>query len=127
MPLSCYCSEESDYYYDKIPEDFSKLETSRRKRCNSCRQLINIGDEVLKIPTWRYPNSDIEDKIYYAGGQVPLAPRYLCAKCGEIFLNLTEYGYCVNIEENMHDLLRDHWEYTDFVPKEEEGDQTRSC
>jgi hypothetical protein len=74
--------------------------------------LITLGAEVVRIDRWRDPLTDIEEDI--CGSEVPLAPVYLCAKCGEKFLNLTAYGYCVDPTNNMFELLKEHWEKTGF-------------
>lgn len=34
-----------------------------------------------------------------------MASWFLCEKCGEIHANLEDIGYCVDIQENMADLL----------------------
>lgn len=51
MGLSCSCREweggEGVAY--KPPKDFSKLETSKRKRCRSCNELIDINSLVLSF------------------------------------------------------------------------------
>ena len=106
MSLSCYCGE-SDWYY-LPPEDFVILETTRRKRCCSCKELINIGSEVIRLERWRNPVTDIEERI--EGTEVYMAPVFLCEKCGEQFLNLVAYGYCINPMDNMFELLAEHRE-----------------
>jgi hypothetical protein len=78
---------------------------------------LNIGQEVLKFECFRYPLTDIEEKIFGNGGEIPLADKFHCEKCGEIFLNLTAYGYCVDLTVNMDELLQEHWEYTGFKPR----------
>ena len=112
--LSCSCdfdpSDYGSYYY--CPTDFSKLSTSRRKRCCSCRESINISAIVVKFDTYRQPRSVIEERC--KGEEVQLASRYMCEKCGEIFLNLTALGYCVSLGESMSDALLDYHEMTGF-------------
>lgn len=115
MSLNCHCDSEYDFYFDE-PEWFEPLATKRRKRCASCRALLNIGQEVLKFECYRYPLTDIEEKIYGECGEIQMASKYHCEKCGEVFLNLAAYGYCVDPTVNMDELLREHWEYTGFEP-----------
>jgi hypothetical protein len=113
--LSCSCHDGCSWWYT-YKEDFIKLETNKRKRCCSCKVLIDKGSEVIAIERWRNPNTDIEERIH--GDEVPLAFNYLCEKCGEIFLNLQAYGYCgIDPSENMQELLEEHWEYTGFTPE----------
>lgn len=110
MPLSCTCydNDDADWYWWK-PDDFSKFNASKRKRCCSCNALISIGDDCLEFTRTRLPKNDIEERIYGDGIEaVPLSPWYMCESCGEQYLNLTEYGYCVDINDNMHDLLAEH-------------------
>jgi len=48
--LSCTCWEyESAEWFFFDPDDFSKLDTDKRKRCCSCKKLIDIGSDVLKF------------------------------------------------------------------------------
>jgi len=117
MTLSCGChgfdTDGWDWWYYN-PNDFTPYNGKRRTRCCSCQVLIAPGDECVCIDRVRAPRSEIEERIH--GEEIPIASWYLCEKCGEIFLNLTAYGYCVEIQENMTDQLHEHWELTGFVP-----------
>jgi len=108
MPLSCECSDDSDWFYEP-PNDYSKLDTKRCRKCSSCRERILVGALVLKMRCWRYPGYDtIEEKIYGEGSEVPMAYRYLCERCGDLYLSLSELGFCMSIDEDMRDLVRDY-------------------
>ena len=109
--LSCSCDYDYDWYYYPV-DNFTKFELKRRKRCESCRKLINKGEDCLEFECFRDPNSDIEERIY--GDEVPLACQYLCEKCGEIYLNLTDLGYCLSFDQPMEEYLKDYWEITGF-------------
>ena len=109
--LSCDCGYEFDWYYQCI-EAFVPLQGERRKRCSSCKELINIGSLCLGFYRERSSRHIVEERIY--GDMVPLAPYYLCEKCGEIFLNLKAAGYCMDIEKNMNEYLKEYWELTGF-------------
>ena len=85
--LSCTCDFDYDSWYEMAPDDFVKFNRKRRNRCISCNVLIDIGQDCLEFAMWRIPYSWVEEKIY--GDCVPIANRYMCEKCGEIFLNLT--------------------------------------
>jgi len=111
MPLSCSCD------YDWEPgqrisyggDDFEPLQTSKRKRCQSRKELINIGDLAVKFDICKVTEHEIEIKIYGEDGEVPMAPRYLCEKCGEIYHNLVSVGFvCVWPGENMRELLDEY-------------------
>jgi hypothetical protein len=110
MGLSCSCGEwEGDgWFYELRKDDFVKLDSNRARRCKSCNELIDVGDECLKFRRFRATNTDIEIKIFGEAGLVELAPWYHCATCGEQYLNLDALGYCLNISENMLELLAEH-------------------
>jgi len=106
MPLSCSCNEWDGEGTGWItPNNFSELRTKKAQRCKSCRVLIRPGQQVLKFKRIRYPNSEIELKIYNEDTELPMASWYLCSNCGEMFMNFDDLGFCVNPDENMKDLL----------------------
>ena len=114
MSLSCSCGsgDFERWYYP--PEDFDNLKANRRQRCYSCGKLIDLGSDCLIFERQRSPYTYIEEKIY--GDEVPLANKYMCGPCGEIFLNLTAIGYCINIGGHMKEELREYWDITGFQP-----------
>lgn len=126
MTLSCSCPYGDEWdggpgdwlYMYSTPRDFKPLETSKRKRCVSCNALINIGAPCLIFPRYRNPYSDIEAEIigFDWNGEPPIriADHYHCEKCGEIFLNLEDLGYCLSPRDNMPDTLAEYHELTGF-------------
>lgn len=108
--LSCSCpSDEYDsniIYY--VPNDYSVLNTSKRKRCVSCKCLIDRQSTCTIFDIKRLPKNEIEERIYGEGHDVPMASRYMCENCSDIFFNLYELGFCVSIEDNMNDLLEEY-------------------
>lgn len=112
--LSCSCGSMMTWFL--APDDFSTLKTKRRRRCWSCEKFIEIGSECLEMERFRCADSDIEERIY--GGEVPLATKYLCEKCGEIYLNLSDLGYCLSLGKGaMQEAIEDYWELTKFDPE----------
>lgn len=107
MPLTCYCDDNFDWYYS-ADEDFKPLQTKRRKRCASCKTLIDVGAETLAFQCWRTAQTDIEETIY--GDEVPLATKYHCEVCGGLFMALNERGYCLDPTEDMRALVKEHAE-----------------
>lgn len=109
-----YCNYEDDdldnYFFHN--DKFSKLETTKRKRCCSCNSLINIGDTIISFKRARKAITDIEEKIY--GDEVSLANHYMCEKCSEIYLNLTDIGYNIHIDQNMNECLNEYHILTGF-------------
>jgi len=117
MSLSCSCNEwEGDpgtwAFY--VPKDFINFEGKKRKRCASCKELISIGSSCLKFDRIRSPYTEIELNIM--GEEIPMPPLHICEKCGEIFLNLSEAGFCLAPNENMKEALAEYWEITGFRP-----------
>jgi len=115
MSLSCECGYgEYDWYYD-APVKFEPFDRKRRKRCASCKELVEIGADCLIFTCYREPWSEVDERIY--GDQVPLANKYMCGQCGEIFLNLTDAGYCLSLGHNIKEDLEEYWDITGFKPK----------
>jgi hypothetical protein len=124
MSLSCSC--EGEYWPEEYGEtawwlpdenDVTTLQTKRRKRCKSCNELINIGEECTEIHRERMPYNEIEARITGAGDDVliPVASWYLCERCGDIYSNLSSLGYCMDLaSDNMEDLLIEYHKITGF-------------
>jgi len=111
--LSCNCGYgDFEWWYERPPEDFTKFTRGRRKRCISCGKLINIGTDCLRFDCYRSAYSHIEENIY--GDVVPIADKFMCEKCGEIFLNLSALGYCLTIGHHIREDLEDYWDLTGF-------------
>ena len=116
VSLSCECSDwdgEGWAYWKS--SDFIEFKRNRRKRCCSCKEMIEIGSLCVEFERFRLPISEVEERI--VGGEdvgVPLASYLMCEKCGEIFMNLDYLGYCIDITENMNDYLERYHEFTGF-------------
>jgi len=110
MGLSCSCDEwDGDGEYWTAPNDYSTMKwRSRRRKCCSCKKIINVGEIITEFARFRGPLSDIEERI--SGDEIPLVDYYMCENCSDIFFNLDELKFCVDITENMNDLLRDYKE-----------------
>lgn len=108
MPLSCHAFDEEAAWYFESPENFTAFAGEKRKRCGSCKELIEKGALCLSFFCYRDPKNDIEERIN--GDQVPIAPKYLCEKCGDQFMNLSALGFCVAPVENMFELLEEYRE-----------------
>jgi len=114
--LSCSCGEwDGDGWTYTSYGDFSTLNTKRRRRCCSCKELIDVGSLCLEFERYRYPNNEIEIRIYGDdAAEVYLASWYMCENCSEIYLNLDALGYCLEINLNMNDYLKEYQEMTGF-------------
>lgn len=116
MGLSCECpdwdGEEGWAYFP--PDDFVKLDTKRGRRCCSCSVPIKVGDECLRFDRERAARYPVEENIY--GDTVPMAPLYMCGECSEIYLNLSDVGYCIPPDDDMRDCLAEYHNLTGFKP-----------
>jgi len=111
--LSCKCNYESGawYYYD--PPGFSKFNETRRKRCCSCKDLIDMKSQCVRFHRYREPMSEVEERI--CGDEVKIADWYMCEGCGEIFFNLEALGYCIWLGDEMQELLKEYQTITGFT------------
>jgi len=118
MSLSCSCDYDPDsvswWYLCPSDINFTPLKTSKRKRCCSCKILININNSCLSFSRYRAARSDIEERIF--GDEVRLSDWYLCESCGEIFLNLNVLEYCYYMGDDLRENLQDYWDLTGFNP-----------
>lgn len=129
MSLSCSCGEwdgDGWYYVVKskllceVPfyvdgkavwdqEFFFPLATKRARKCKSCKELIKVGENCIEFTRHVSTEGDeISERIH--GDEMEIASWFHCEKCGEQYLNLEDLGYCVDISENMFDLLAEHRE-----------------
>lgn len=112
--LSCECDYNDDgpYYYSN---DFILFDRKRRKRCCSCSKLINQGDPCVIFTRYRGTRTDIEERIY--GDEIRLADWFMCEWCGEMCLNLSDFGYCMFLGDSMKENMEDYWKMTGFKPQ----------
>lgn len=126
MSLSCRCDFEFDYWAEP-DTDFSI--SSEACRCHSCGQRIKAGDTVLKFTCWREADDDSDDPldveaIENGSYQVDYPDEFHCERCGEIYMNLSDAGYCLSSGDHMPSLLKEYQALTGFDPwkyKELEG------
>lgn len=111
MSLSCSCGEwDGEGWFYIPPDDFTIFQKPKRKRCCSCQELINKGALSLEFKRYRAPKDDMETRIFGYDAEIKIASWFMCEKCGEQYLNLEALGFCINIEENMFDLLKEYQE-----------------
>ena len=114
--LSCSCLEDYDgdpgswWYYP--PEDFVKFSEKKRKRCKSCNKLIDIGSDCLEFKRERSSYTEIEQRI--KGDEISISTYFMCASCGEIYLNLSAVGYCLSPVDGMPECLNEYQKITGF-------------
>ena len=117
LSCTCYFDDDAEWYFIP-PNDFSKLKGKRRKRCCSCKELINFETPCLEFIKFRYSQNDIEDRIYGEGNEIYMAPWWMCEWCGEMYLNLDALGYCHYLGDSIKEAMEEYWELTGFKPKE---------
>lgn len=108
MSLSCDCNYD-DAWYEWYANGFHPLQTQRRRRCKSCKRLIDIGADCMQFHRSRDSRTEIEERIYGDNGSdVPMASWYLCEECGEIYKMLSDLGFCMNLGEDMRENLKEY-------------------
>ena len=106
--LTCECDFDDYETYWYPPKDFSKA--TKKEKCVSCNEKIEVGSDCLQFDIL----SADED-----GNECKDSENFMCQWCGDIFLNLNNLGYCINLDDNMHDLLKEYWQLTGFKSKKE--------
>ena len=112
MSLSCKCDYDGDFgsYYSH-PNNYTTLQTTMRKRCKSCNELIDKGAICTKFDIHRSPKYEVEEKIYGEDGEIELAPMYHCESCADMYFNLQELGFeCISLYEDMRKLVKEYQE-----------------
>jgi hypothetical protein len=74
--------------------------------------LIEKGALCLEFERVRSPYDDIDERIN--GDEIPIAPWYMCESCGEIYLNLSDAGYCLWLGDDLREKLSEYWDVTGF-------------
>lgn len=108
MSFACACDvdDSEGWYYYKDDCEFKPLNTKRRQRCVSCRDLIDVGADCGEFERYRPPQNDIEERIW--GDEVKLASWYMCEDCYGCVLSVEEAGGCLYLSkgENVRDAVR---------------------
>ena len=111
MGLSCECDnfepEDGAVYWGDIM-DYALLETKRRRRCCSCKELINLGSLCCKVRKFRTASSEIELKIYGEGTEILASVAYMCERCADIANSLSELGYCDEPWEDQRERAKEY-------------------
>lgn len=112
MGLSCDCGFDvclDDYAWIWYgPDGYTELSTKRSRKCCSCGTKISVGETCAAFPRERATNSEIEERIYGEGEPVPIATWWHCETCADLYFSITELGYCISLEDNMHDLVKEY-------------------
>lgn len=110
MALSCDYGdgEPSDFAWMWTNPHFATTPVGRRRRCRSCRELIGVASDAVRIYRYRLPRDEVECRIYGYDGEVMLAPWWWCETCGGLALSLLEHGYALEIEDDMRELVKEH-------------------
>ncbi len=113
MGLACDC--DTDWYPDPgdwkwygSTGEYVPLPFKRRVRCCTCNELIDVGALALAHQRFQVPKTDVQIAIYGEDGEMPIPSRWMCERCGDLFLSLEELGYCVNPADDMRDLAEEY-------------------
>jgi len=98
MTLSCDCDLNTDFFCEAVGE-FMELKGKHCVRCLSCSELIGIGSICLKFVRG-YTNEDGDEHI--------TGHFYYCESCGDLFCSLEDLGFCIVMNENMHEVLEEY-------------------
>lgn len=80
----------------------------RRKRC-TCGALIKPGEACAVFDCSRPARTDIETAIYGEDSDaVPIADKWLCERCSDLYFSLSELGYCVGPDDKMLELAEEY-------------------
>lgn len=105
MTISCGCNDSDGGEPGQIgayaPDDYSVYEGRRRTRCCSCGRTVSPGDTVARFDRFKVPKHEIEKRIYGEDGEVPLASKYHCERCADLWFSIQDYGYCADYEQDM--------------------------
>jgi len=118
MSLSCECDTDDCAWYFIGPEDaaenggYAPLATKRSRKCCSCKARIAVGDLSVRFTRFKYAEwGTVEANIYGEGGEVPLAEWYMCERCGDLYLSITELGYCIDLgRDDMREIVKEYAE-----------------
>lgn len=109
MPLMCECDTDGEWWHIP-PDDFAPLKTVRRKRCASCKELIEVGADAGCFGRWRYAQDEVELRIYGDDQEIEMAPKFMCEDCTGLYFSLTDLGFCLYLGEDMRDLVKQYAE-----------------
>ena len=107
MSLSCSCDGDYDWWYT-TSGDYAPLSTKRSRKCCSCRERIPVGALSVAFDCYKFPENDIEERIYC--DEVPLAPKFMCERCGDLYNSFDELGFCIKLGDDMRELVREYAE-----------------
>ena len=120
MSLSCECPDFEPDPGDIFlmgASDFTTLKTSKRKRCTSCKELIDINAICVEVERAHNPG-EFELNIYNEDEFIKNASHYMCEECGGIYFNLEELGFCVSPYEKMTETLKEYLH--EYLPQNNE-------
>lgn len=110
MGLTCECGWDGEGWTYREPADYSVLSSSRRKRCCSCKALIDVGATVVEFERSQQVHwESVKAKIYGDDYEEELASWFMCEECGDLFFSLKDLGFCIYLDaESMPELLKEY-------------------
>lgn len=108
--LSCSCDGDGDYaWWHDGGREVAPLTTKRWRKCCSCRDLIQPGDDAKEFTRWREAGYDtIEARIYGEGGEVPMPSWWLCDRCAGLYESLDSLGFCGLLGQDLREVAKEY-------------------
>ena len=100
--ISCSCGDGdgADWWWFP-PEDPAPLTTRRSRKCCSCGSKVAVGEVCYRIDRARQASTAVEERIY-GDDDIGMTPWWWCEKCGDMYHNITEAGFCVSLEKGVN-------------------------
>lgn len=116
MTLSCDYGDSDGDWWHIVPEDYATMPKFRaRKRCCSCHDLIDAGATTARFECYKRAGyGSVAERIYGEGGEVPIADRWMCERCADLYFSLVELGYCYYMDEDVREMTREYAEQSAY-------------
>jgi hypothetical protein len=96
MGLFCDCGDydgDGPFWYE-TPDYTTMAQLGRRKRCCSCKSLIDHGATAVEFKRFRTPNYDsIEERIYGEGAEIHMASWWIASPAATSTTTLLRWAF----------------------------------
>lgn len=109
MSLSCECDPyDGEWWYLKPKDYVTAPVLGRRHRCCSCKAFIKPLSLCGRFERERTATEFEEFRLGVT--EIGLAPYWMCESCFDLYLSLEELGFCIELPDNMRELVREYAE-----------------
>ena len=102
MSLSCFCNDDYEFFYFP-PMDYDTAD--KHLKCCSCFNRIPAGATIVTFELVTYDDNGEEQ---YGENE------YMCEVCADLYFSLEELGFCINLGDNMRELVEEYAEMTKY-------------